>query len=390
MGALVAGYDLGALVLCFVAIALLLIAKNLVEQGVAVLNIGIFGTHPFGGIARSMENTVLRGLNDAIKGTEKAAAKFESGLIEAMTLLIGIPLLLGFAVYKAFQYLWNHALVPLVHSITDAISTRATQALSKVTALEHTVEVDLGKAQDYADGAASGALASAKAYADRWIDNAVHVLNRNIDAGVAEAEQFASTAIGKLRAAEDSAIATVAGLAAQAEHAGVNAAASALATAEHELAVARDEALAAAGGALTTAEDFALRQAAAVRADALAAAAGVEAAVTGSLDVVRSIAIGAENELKDLEGIYGAVGTATLIASIPALATLVHAIATEAGLENQSCRSKVKEICRTDQSAWGDLLGGLVALGFVFSLPELVKVAQPMVGGLADVLREAA
>lgn len=390
MGALVAGYDLGALVLCFVAIALLLIAKNLVEQGVSVLNIGIFGTHPFGGIARAMENTVLHGLNEAIKGTEKAAAKFESGLIEAMTLLIGIPLLLGFAVYKAFQYLWNHALVPLVHSITDAISTRATQALSKVTALEGTVETDLGLAKRYADGAASGALSGAKAYADKWIDNAVHVLNGNIDAAVTEAEAFASTAIGKLRAAEDSAIATVAGLAAQAEHAGVNAAASALATAERELAAARAEALTAAGGALTAAEDFAARQAARVEAEAFAAAAGVEAAATGALDVVRSIAVGAENELKDLEGIYGALGTATLIASIPAIATLVHAIAIESGLENQSCRSKVKDVCATDPSQWGNLLAGLAVVGFAFNFRELYKVAEELVGDLAPIIKQAA
>lgn len=390
MGALVAGYDLGGLVLCFVAIALLLIAKNLVEQGVAVLNVGIFGAHPFGGIARSMENTVLRGLNDAIKGTEKAAAKFESGLIEALTLLIGIPLLLGFAVYKAFQYLWNHALGPFVHRIVDAIDTTATKALAKVTALEGTVANDLGIAKRYAENEASDALASSKAYADRWIDNAVRVLNGNIAAGVAEAEAFASTAVAKLRGAEDAAIATVAGLAAQAEHAGVNAAASALATAEHELAVVRDTALTAAAGALTAAEDFAAHEAARVEATALAAAAGVEAAASGALDVVRSIAVGAENELKDLEGIYGALGTATLIASIPAIATLVHAIAIESGLENQSCRTKVKGICGTDPLAWTELLAGLAVLGFGFNLREMYDAAAGLVGELAPIIREAA
>lgn len=390
MGALVAGYDLGALVLCFVAIALLLIAKNLVEQGVAVLNVGIFGAHPFGGIARTLENTVLHALNDAIKGTEKAAAKFESGLIEAFTLLVGIPLLLGYAVYKAFGYLWNHALVPLVHSITDAIDTTATKAWSHVQTLEGTVAKDLGKAEDYADGAAASALAGAKAYAGHWIDNAITVLRGDIRDAVGEAEAFAQTAVGKLRAAEDSAIATVAGLAAQAEHAGVAAAASALATAERELAAAHRAALEATGGALATAEAFAAREAARVEAEALAAAAGVGAAASGALDVVRSIAVGAENELKDLEGIYGAVGTATLIASIPAIATLVHAIAIESGLENQSCRTKVKGICGTDPLAWGELLAGLAVLGFGFNLREMYHVAEGLVGELAPIIREAA
>jgi hypothetical protein len=390
MFALEAGYDLGALALCFVALALLLLAKSAVDQIVGVLNVGIFGAHPFGGIARTMENTVLRVLNDAIKGVEKGTAKFESGLLDSLGVLLAIPLLLAYGVKAALEYLWSHALGPFVHNIADVAKGVADKAWSHVQTLEGTVATNVGKAEDYADGAAAHALSTAKTYADKWIDNAVSVLNSNIRAGVAEAEGFASTAVGKLRTAEDAAIDTAVSLANAANAAGIAASAGALATAEHEIAAASAAALGAAAGALTTAEDFAARQAAAVRADALAAAAGVEAAVTGSLDVVRSIAIGAENELKDLEGIYGALGTATLIASIPALATIVHAIASEAGLENQSCRSKVKDICRTDPSAWEDLLGGLVALGFVFSLPELVKIATPMAEGLAAVVREAA
>lgn len=390
MVALEAGYDLGALALCFVALALLLLAKSAVDQIIGVLNVSVFGAHPFGGIARSMENTVLRVLNDAIKGVEKGTAKFESGLLDSLGILVAIPLLLAYGVKAALEYLWNHALGPFVHNIADVAKGVADKAWSHVQTLEGTVASNVGKAEDYADGVAAHALSSAKTYADKWIDNAVSVLNSNIRAGVAEAESFASTAVGKLRTAEDAAIDTAVNLAGAAKAAGVAAAAGALATAEHELAVARDEALGAAAGALTTAEDFAARQAAAVRADALAAAAGVEAAVTGSLDVVRAIAIGAENELKDLEGIYGALGTATLIASIPALATIVHAIASEAGLENQSCREKVKDVCRTDPSQWGNLLAGLAVVGFGFNFRELYQVAEELVGDLAPIIKQAA
>lgn len=390
MVALEAGYDLAALALCFVALALLLIAKNATDQIVSVLNVGVMGVHPFGAIARAMENTVLRVLNDAIKGVEKGTAKFENGLLDSLGVVLAIPLLLAFGVKAALDYLWHHALGPFIHRITDAIATTATNALAKATGLERTIADDLDAAENYADGAATKALSSAKAYADHWIDNAVAVLNHTIRAAVAEAESFASTAIGKLRTAEDAAIGSAVDLANAARAAGVAAAAGALATAEHELAAVRAEAVTAAAGALTAAEEFAAREAAGVRADALAAAAGVEAAASGALDVVRSIAIGAENELKDLEGIYGALGTATLIAAIPALATLVHAIATEAGLENQSCRSKVKDICRTDPAAWEQLLAGLAPLGLLFGLRELYQVAEPLVGELAPIIKQAA
>jgi hypothetical protein len=105
---------------------------------------------------------------------------------------------------------------------------------------------------------------------------------------------------------------------------------------------------------------------------------------------VRSIAVGVENDLGTIEGQYGALGVAGLIAAMPAVATLVNAIASEAGLENRDCRQKVKGICATDSSAWGDLLAGLAATGFAFSLLELAEVADPLIVRLAPVIEQAA
>jgi hypothetical protein len=50
---------------------------------------------------------------------------FESGLIDAFGLLIAIPLLLALGTKAAFEYLWNAALRPLIHSIADPIRTLA-------------------------------------------------------------------------------------------------------------------------------------------------------------------------------------------------------------------------------------------------------------------------
>jgi hypothetical protein len=388
--ALEAGYDLGALCLCFVAIALLLLAKDAVEQVISVLNVSIFGAHPFGGIARSMENTVLRVLNNAIKSVEALTAKFVSGLIDSLGIVVALPLLLAYGVKAALSYLWNQALMPRIHSVTDAISTTATKAWTHVQALENTVDQNLTDAETWATGKAAGALADAKAYANKWIDNAVSVLHGDIADALSAAQAYANTAIGKLRAAEDAAIATAVGIAAEAKVAGVNAAASALSSAEAFASSEAAKAIAAAAGALTTAEQYADARAREAAAAGIAAAAGVEQAVTSSLDVVRSIAIDAGHELHDLEGIYGALGTATLIASIPAIATIVNAIATEAGLENSSCRSKVKDVCRTDPTSWAQLLEGLAALGFAFNLEELYNVATGLVDELVPVIKQAA
>lgn len=142
--------------------------------------------------------------------------------------------------------------------------------------------------------------------------------------------------------------------------------------------------------AVTVAEQVATKARDDAEAFASTAIAAVAAADATAIDGVRSIAITAENEINDLVGPEGLIGAAALIASIPAIATLTNAIATEAGLENASCRSKVKGICGTDPLRWAGLLEGLAALGFAFSLEQLAEVAEPLVDELAGVLAAAA
>lgn len=410
--ALEAGYELGGIVVCYVVIALLLLTLAVVQSVHAVLNVSVFGAHPFGGVANKLHNAVVRPLEHALHDVEALNAKFLSGLIDAFGMLIAIPLLLAFGVKALVQYLWHHALRPLIHSITDSVKTTAESALAKVNSLAGTVDTDISRARTYAETQAAGALTDAKRYADHWIDNAVKVLNGNIGDAIHTAERYADTAVGRLRSAEDNAIADAVGIANAAKTAGLNAARDALRTAEEEIGTAKNEAIAAAAGALRTAErytDAAKNDAIAAAGSALVTAekyadalkviaeADAAAALTASetvgaqaLETVKSVAVGVGNELKDLEGIYGALEVATLIASIPAIATLVHAIAEEAGLDKAECRGKVKGICGTDPSAWGNLLAGLAAVGFAFNLRQLYAVARPLVEELAPVIRKAA
>lgn len=366
--ALEAGYDLGGLALCFVALALLVMAKDLVQAIAKPLEVSILGYHPFRGIATALENTVVSALDSAIKGVERLAARFLSGLIDAFGLVIGLAALVALGTKDALVYLWNTALTPRIRSLTNPIKTTAEHALSEVQALEGTVASNLDAAERYAREHASSALSSAEAYATHELGVAVSKIDGELRAAVAEAESYADVAVSKLRAAEDAAVAGAVSLAVAAKVAGEQAAAKALGSAE------------AAAGELVAAE-------AATRAAAIAQLDAAGKAALGALD---GLVVDVEDEIHTIEGQLGAAGTAALIGSIPALATLVHAIATEAGLENADCRQKVKGICGTNASAWTSLLEGLAATGLALSLGELARIANGMLGELEPLIREAA
>lgn len=364
--ALEAGYDLGALALCFLAIGLLLATKGIVKAVAGLFDFSIFGFRPLHSLATGLENGVVGALDDAIKGVERATAHFESGLIDAFGLLIAIPILLGLGVKAALEYLWSSALRPTIHSITDAIKATADAALARAIALEKTVAGILASAEAYARGQAAAALGAAEGYVEHRLEAFAQTIRGDIAAGVSAAEGYADQAVSKLRAAEDAAVAGAVGLAAVAKSEAERLAAAAIATAEAE------------AGAALSAEDQALRQAI-----SLAQAAG-----TAALDGLGGVVINVGDDLRTIEAGLGAAGLGALIASIPALATLVHAIATEAGLENAACRGKVKGICGTDPSRWADLLLGLAALGFSFTLADVVEAAAGAIGQAGGLLAE--
>lgn len=366
--ALEAGYDVAALALLFVCLALLLATKGIVSAFFAP-----FGHIPVVGgeikkLASPIEGAIIGVLDDAIKGVERATSKFLSGLIDAFGLLIAIPALAVVGTKAALSYLWNQAIRPLIRSFTDPIRTVAAKAEAEVTALERTVASNLTEAETYARNHAASALQSAETYADSAAAEVGAALGHAITAAIAEAESYADQAVGRLRAAEDAAVAGAVGLAAEAKAAGLAAAAAAVAEAERV------------AGAAVSAEEAAR----------IAAVAQLDAAGKAALGALEGLVVNVEDELATIEGQLGAAGVAALIASIPALATMVQTIAVESGLENAECRGKVKGICGTNTSAWESLLGSLAALGFLASLPELAKLANGMADELVPIIRQAA
>jgi hypothetical protein len=358
--------DLAIVAAFFVAFALAFLAHELAVAVTTGLDFSLFGFRPLHGLAVKLENSVVAWTESAYKSSERHVTKGLSGLIDELAVWLAIPLLLALGTKAALTYLWNHALRPVIHSIADPIKATAVEALAKATALAGTLELRFSEAEAYALARANGALETAKAFVNRRLEEEAATLRGDIGAAKAAAEKYADGAVSKLRAAEDTAIAGAVAVGVAAKVAGERAGREALAAAELSAGVA-------------IAVEAAERAAELARLDAAGKAA---------LEAVKSVAVNVNEELHTIEGAAGAVGVAALIAAIPAISTLVHAIASEAGLENADCRSKVKGICGTDPSSWERLLAGAALLALPLSLGELVRVARPLIEESAGLMKE--
>jgi hypothetical protein len=346
--------DLGVVLVWTGAFILASLAYYIAKAVAFPLDISIpFVGRPFKFIADAIENGIIEPLNDLRAKSDAEIARGLSGLVDDLAVVLGLFLVLGLIVKAALSYLWNHALSPFIHAITDPIRGDAHRALAEVESLAGTVAADLVRAEHYADAAAAGAVAAAISYADRVALGAEHA-----------AERYADDAVAKLRSAEDSAIANAVEIADAAKAAGLAAAAGALATAEREISAG-----------VTAAERYAATTAAAVAAAGAKSLAEAEAAASTALAQVKAIAIGAEGDLTDLEAYIKSLGLPAVIAGVGALATVVTIALAETGLENASCRTKVKGICGTDPAAWAALLAGAAVLGVSFDLGDIVDAA---------------
>lgn len=341
-----AGLDLARLIPWLGALILATLAYYIVKPLADSLDVGIAGVHPFRFLGNALEAAIVEPLNDLRSKSDAEVAKALSSLLDNLAIMVGLVLVLGILVKAALTYMWDHALRPLIHSITEPIRTSAAHALARAIALEGTLAHDVAALAGSIEQASETTLRDARRYAESVALTAEHA-----------AERYADEAVSKLRAAEDTAVENVARIAHDAEAAG----------------------LAAARAAEAGAEAFA--------ASALATA---EAAFDTSLGQVRDLAIATEHGLTDFEQYVKGLGVEGLIAGSAALATVVTLVLAETGLGNQSCRGKVKQICGTDPRAWEGLLAGLLAVGFAFNLKDLYAVANGLVGDLSGVIAEAA
>jgi hypothetical protein len=360
--------DFVGLLVCLVTMALLVLALALANALGNLLDKSIAGYHPFHGLAVTLHNTVAHALTDALHGVEGQTAGFFEGIKTSLEILVAMPILAFDFGEKLFNWLYGTGVPAKVEHSVQPVRTTANQAYANTRDLATVTAVEISRARRDAQIEADSAVQTAELAANAALDATkaeLHIAIRNAQLA---AQTHTDNAVARLQSAEETAIANAIGMIEQARVDAQTAADAAVQTAEQAANLGLQAASDAAAQALREAQ--ALGQAA--------------------LSDVKAIAVGIGDDVASIEHGLSAAGAGALIAAIPAIATLVGTIAVESGLENAACRGQVKGICQTDPTAWAGLLAGLAALGFGFSLRELVQVARPLVADLTPIIREAA
>lgn len=381
--------DLGRVTLYFGAFILAAFAYYLgkgVSKAVGSLHIPFVG----GAIEKIVNDAIVNPAKDLMDASQAGIARGLSGLLDSLAVWIGLVLVLGIGIKDAFSYLWNEALAPRIEAVVKPVRTTANRALSKANEAIDTAQRDFAAAENYAAQQGSTAIREAR-------DFTTATVNASADAVRSEFGK----AIDALQRAEDSAVTRAMNIAAAGTTAAEELTRRLVAEAEQKAAAGVSEAEQLARQAVTTAEgeiaagvsaaeQFAQQVAASAETKAAAALAASEATFTAALDSVKSIAVTAEDDIAAINKRIDSYSLPELAATVAGIATIVTAIATEAGLDSAECRSKVGGICSTNTSQWTGLLAGLGLVTGLLSLEEIVNLARPLVGVGAAIVSEVA
>lgn len=423
---------------CIVAIGFLYIALAIGKAVAAPFRAipwpGILGGNPFHAVADAIESAFVSPVNSAIHATEGVLVHFLSDMLNWLAIIIAAPILIVEGVSKALTYLWGTALAPRVHALEATFERDAQQAVTRASGAASAGASAVAKAEAYADSVAAKTLSSARAYADKQAGSVyetvaatiIDLTSHTIPALIAD-DLGAAGPIGKAIAKAIAGAVGAEGTELEQAIAGDLAAGGSIARAithavEGIAAPAAPDAAAAiaaalgAGGSIYNAIHGAVSGVVAaagvteaqVEGDIRVALAGITGAagitpeeVTDTIGAALALALAPGGEIAraiadaiptTLPGFppVSAPSVGDLAIGLASVTALVGVIASESGLENASCRAKVKNVCQTDAAAFADLLGGLAAIGFGFSLAEMVEVAVPLIGVLEPIMREAA
>lgn len=353
--AIESGLELSAILFWVIWFALLTIIIWIAygfEQALAGFSIPGVG-NPFKSLANDLAKYVSEPVDRLRKNAEKGIVKGFNGLVQSLELLVGLYLLLGLAQQKALAYLWNHALVPLVKFVGNTLLDAALDVKGRITAAIYSGATAVVAAGLRAEGWVTALVVK---YARLAIHDALAIggainseiaaldtkLHHEVTVAIRDVEGYADTAVHALRKAEDAALAGAVSVL----HAGI-----------------------------VAAEKAATEEFHAAEREAAAALAGADATINAAIAGVKSIAVTLEDDLGTLLGKLSPADVAALLAAIPLLGLLVNTIATESGLNNSECRSKVKGICGTNPLQWAGLLAGIAAIGVSFDLADILKAS---------------
>lgn len=202
--AIEAALDLSAIVLLVVALGLALLALKLAKAFTSVFAVlpGIGGA-----VEQALDFALVDPLEAVVSGLESAISQGLSLLLDALVMLLAIPLLIGYGVYEGMKALWHDAIRKLVNALVKPVEKIAHQALTLAKTAEKDAAAAEARAVHAVKAEVTGAIKTAERYADHAVSTALHA-----------AERYADTAVAKVAAAESAAIATATSLAHTAEH----------------------------------------------------------------------------------------------------------------------------------------------------------------------------
>lgn len=329
MAALIeAALDLGAVGFVLLCIAFLIAVKAVIVPLIDVLNVEIAGVHIWGGVLTKARNAVIRGCNAGIADGQQLVGDLLHGLAWAIRWQINQLLSFVHGVAGAFDLLWRHGIKGIANSVVAGVQHAETLLAAKVTALTKTVASDVASLKATIASTAASTLAKAEKYTASEVTKAENALRAEL---VADTRTL-STAIGDLQKLLTTDITSLAGTI---------------------------------GSQITAAEAYADAAAAAA---ARAVEGEVAADIAGIDALITSTVAGIEAQINAIP----IPSLADIAATVAALSLVLTTVLAESGLDNPTCRSKVKGICGTDLNAFLALLGGLVAFGGIPSLKDII------------------
>jgi len=356
-----AALDCGVVFFVVFCIAFLIAVRLLIIELINILNVSILGVKLWPRGANWVGNHLLVWTEDAIT----FSVKILGDLLHAMAYMIRWQLqaMARFvhAVEHSLDLLWRHAIRGMISFALSGIIAAEKTLTSKLTALTAAVKAD---------------VISLKA-----------LIAKDVAAGVTKAETFATTeankVAGELRkeiAADVSLLRTQISDLSRLLTSDVT---SLVGTIEQQAAAVRAYADAAAAAGLRTAEAELAGLATTLEGDILTAEQLVEGELGSAVktidDLIASTVAGIEAQINGI----AIPSIADLAATVAALGATVALVLAESGLDNPSCRSKVKGICGTDLNGFLGLLGGLALWGTMPSLRAIVDEGVSLVDRFA-------
>lgn len=217
MAVVIDAVDLVALAALWVLIGLTLAAAYTFQKFADTINVSILGQHPFAGVARGIENTIVHWCNVGAKSLEGVANLLWRGLTWSISVTLQAIMAIPRDIHNALAYVKDHLIVNVVraslstiHTAVNALEARVgtvTRELSSevvrldakiertATATVGTIERELGSEITRVEGEITSDIQSLR-----------HTLRSEIDAAAKGAESIGAAALSKLSAAENAAL----------------------------------------------------------------------------------------------------------------------------------------------------------------------------------------